>query len=142
MKKTLITLTILINTLCYSQNFSGDYRSYKTSFQDNSSKENNFIEESEFKITILIDKNNTEGSIAIQDPRIPDKLLFYEVVDYLGKIKDNGTTNYLYKCLTQHLDNPIETTIVFYYPTDKKLSLMVYNKESSQVFFDLKINNK
>lgn len=123
-----------------AQNFTGDYRSYKTSFQDFPSTKNNFIEETEFKISVLIDENQNEGSIVIQDSRIPDKLLIYKVIDYLGVLKDNGKTNYLYKCVNEHLDNPVETTIVFYYKIDKKLSLMVYDEQSSQVFFDLKIN--
>lgn len=137
MKKMLITLTILINTICYSQNFNGDYRSYKTSFRDNVDAENNFVEETEFRIAVLINEEQDDGRIVIQDPRIPAKLLIYKVIDYLGVLKDNGNTNYLYKCITEHLDNPVETTIVFYYPIDKKLSLMVYNEKSSQVFFDL-----
>ena len=137
MKKIPIALLFLLNTICYSQTFIGDYRSYKTSFEDFSSTENNFIEETEFRISVLINKDGKEGSIAIQDPRIPDKLLIYEVVDYLGELNDKDITSYLYKCLAQHLEYTIETTIVFYYPTDKKLSLMVYDKQSSQGFFDL-----
>ena len=57
MKKILVTIILLSTTISYSQNFNGDYRSYKTSFQDNSSKENNFIEETEFRIAVLIDDN-------------------------------------------------------------------------------------
>ncbi|MHB1108320.1 MAG: hypothetical protein ACYCZ2_18340 [Lutibacter sp.] len=137
MKKILIALTILLNTICYSQNFTGDYRSYKTSFRDSVDAENNFIEESEFRIAVLINEEQDDGRVVIQDPRISDKLLIYKVIDYLGILKNNGNTNYLYKCIVEHLDNPVEITIVFYYPTDKKLSLMVYNEISSQVFFDL-----
>lgn len=138
-KEILIALTILLNAICYSQNFNGDYRSFKTSFRDNVKTENNFIEETEFRIAVLIQENGKDGRIAIQDPRIPDKLLIYKVIDYLGVLKDNGNTNYLYKCITEHLDNPVETIIVFYYPIDKKLSLMVNNEKSSQVFFDLEL---
>lgn len=138
MKKILITIIYLFTTLSYSQNFNGDYRSYKTSFRDNVDAENNFVEETEFRIAVLIQENGKDGRLVIQNPRIPDKLLIYKVVTYLGVLKDSGKTNYLYKCLTEHLDNPLETTIVFYYTTDKKLNLMVYDKESSQVFFDLK----
>jgi len=139
MKKILITLILLFNTICYSQNFNGDFRSFKTSFQDFSSTENNFIEETEFKIEVLINNNNN-GRIVIQDPRIPKKLLIYKVSDYLGVLKDKGITSYLYKCTSDHLINPIEVKLIFYYPIDKKLSLMVYSEESSQAFFDLKIN--
>ncbi|HEY9221714.1 MAG TPA: hypothetical protein VIO43_09090 [Lutibacter sp.] len=139
MKKALIPILIFFYTVCSAQNFTGDYRSYKTSFQDFPSTKNNFIEETEFRIAVLIDENQVEGSIIIQDPRIPDKLLIYKIIDYLGVLKDDGKTNYLYKCLTEHLDNPVETTIVFYYKIDEKLSLMVYNEKSSQVFFDLEL---
>lgn len=137
MNKILIPILIFFYTVCSAQNFNGDYISNKTSFRDNVNAENNFVEETEFRIAVLIDENQNEGRIVIQDPRIPDKLLIYKVIDYLGILKDNGNTNYLYKCIAEHLDNPVEITIVFYYPIDKKLSLMVYNEISSQVFFDL-----
>lgn len=139
MKKILLLIFTLFHLVGIAQNFTGDYRSYKTSFQDFPSTKNNFIEETEFRIGVLIDENQNEGSIIIQDPRIPEKLLIYKVIDYLGVLKDSGKTNYLYKCETEHLDNPVETTIVFYYKIDKKLSLMVYNEKSSQVFFDLEL---
>ena len=137
MKKTLLPILIFFYTICSAQNFNGDFKSYKTSFKDNVNTENNFVEETEFKIAVQINEKQDDGRVVIQDPRIPDKLLIYKVIDYLGILKDNGNTNYLYKCLTEHLDNPVETIIVFYYPTDKKLSLMVYNEISSQAFFDL-----
>jgi hypothetical protein len=139
MKKILLLIFTLFHLVGIAQNFTGDYRSYKTSFQDFASTKNNFIEETEFKIAVLIDENKNEGSIVIQDPRIPDNLLIYKVIDYLGVLKDNGKTNYLYKCVTEHLDNPVETTIVFYYKIDKKLSLMVYDKETSQVFYNIEL---
>jgi len=137
MKVILIFLILTIGFTTYAQNFNGDYRSYKTSFQDFSSTKNNFIEETEFKISVQINKNNDDGRIVIQDPRIPEKLLIYKVIDSLGMLKDKGIISYLYKCTTDHLINPIEVTLVFYYPIDKKLSLMVYSKETSQAFFDL-----
>ncbi len=137
MKKILLLIFTLCHLAGIAQNFTGDYRSYKTSFEDFTSAENNFIEESEFRIAVLIDENQTEGSIAIQDPRMPDKLLIYEVVDFLGKLKDKGITNYLYKCIPQHLDNRIETILTFNLNTKNELSLMVYDQKSSQYFFDL-----
>jgi len=136
-KEILIALAILLNTICYSQNFTGDYRSYKTSFRDSVDAENNFVEETEFRIAVLINEEQDDGRIVIQDPRIPDKLLIYKVIEYVGIFKDNDIVTYLYKCKTEHLDNPMENTIGFYYPKDKKLSLIVYNEKSSQVFFDL-----
>ena len=142
MKKILLITFTLFHLIGFAQNFTGDYRSFKTSYKDESSTENNFIEESEFRIGVFIDENKKEGVIIIQDPRIPKKLLAYNVIEYIGKLEDKGIVSYLYKCETEHLENPKEVILTFYYPVDKKLSLMVYNKESSQVFFDLKINNK
>lgn len=139
MKKNLLLIFTLFHLVGIAQNFTGNYRSYKTSIRDNVDAENNFVEETEIRIAVLIQENGKDGRIAIQDPRIPDKLLIYKVIDYLGVLKDNGNTNYLYKCITEHLDNPVETIIVFYYPIDKKLSLMVNNEKSSQVFFDLEL---
>lgn len=137
MKKILLLLSIFLCSIGYSQNFNGNYKSFKTSYQDYSSSKNNFIEETEFNLKVFINKNKDGGRIEIQDPRIPKKLLIYKVINYLGVLTSDGITNYLYKCTTEHLDRPIETTLVFYYPIDKKLSLMVHTEKSSQAFFDL-----
>jgi len=137
MKLLTILLFQFLFSICYSQNFNGDFRSYKTSFQDFSSTKNNFIEETEFKIAVIINENNNDGRIVIQDPRIPKKLLVYKVITYLGEVEDDGIISFLFNGITDHLQNPIEVNLVFYYPKDKKLSLMVYSKETSQVFFDL-----
>jgi hypothetical protein len=137
MKLLTILLFQFLFSIGYSQNFNGDFRSYKTSFQDFSSTKNNFIEETEFKIAVIINENNNDGRIVIQDPRIPKKLLVYKVITYLGEVEDDGIISFLFNGITDHLQNPIEVNLVFYYPKDKKLSLMVYSKETSQVFFDL-----
>jgi|AntAceMinimDraft_6_1070360.scaffolds.fasta_scaffold94991_1 hypothetical protein len=137
MKLLTILLFQFLFSIGYSQNFNGDFTSYKTSFQDFSSTKNNFIEETEFKIAVIINENNNDGRIVIQDPRIPKKLLVYKVITYLGEVEDDGIISFLFNGITDHLQNPIEVNLVFYYPKDKKLSLMVYSKETSQVFFDL-----
>jgi hypothetical protein len=137
MKLLTILLFQFLFSIGYSQNFNGDFRSYKTSFQDFSSTKNNFVEETEFKIAVIINENNNDGRIVIQDPRIPKKLLVYKVITYLGEVEDDGIISFLFNGITDHLQNPIEVNLVFYYPKDKKLSLMVYSKETSQVFFDL-----
>jgi hypothetical protein len=137
MKLLTILLFQFLFSIGYSQNFNGDFRSYKTSFQDFSSTKNNFVEETEFKIAVIINENNNDGRIVIQDPRIPKKLLVYKVITYLGEVEDNGIISFLFNGITDHLQNPIEVNLVFYYPKDKKLSLMVYSKETSQVFFNL-----
>lgn len=82
MRKTLVILLILfITTISFSQNFNGDFRSFKTSFKDISNPSNNFTSNSEFRIAVMIDKNQDDGSIVIQDPRIPNKLLVYQVIE-------------------------------------------------------------
>ena len=60
---------------CSAQNFTGDFRSYKTSFRDNVNAENNFVEETEFIFAVLINEEQDDGRIVIQDPRVSDKLL-------------------------------------------------------------------
>lgn len=138
MRKTLVILLILfITTISFSQNFNGDFRCFKTSFKDISNPANNFTSNSEFRIAVMIDKNQDDGSIVIQDPRIPNKLLVYQVIDYIGVLKDKGITSYLFKCKTEHLDVPIETTIIFYYTIDKKLNLLISTEKYSQAFHDL-----
>ena len=139
MKKILFVLLISLNVISYSQNFNGIYRSHKTSYSDESSAENNFIEEAEFRIAVLINENGGDGSIVIQDPRIPNKLLIYMVVGYVGELKNKGINSFIYRCVPEHIDSLFETFMTFNINTKNELSLMVYDKESSQYFFDLKI---
>lgn len=139
MKKIFLVLFIFLKITTYSQNFNGEYRSDKTSFEDFSNAENNFIEEVKFKIAILIEENGKDGRIIIQDPRIPKKLLIYKVIDYLGELENRGVKSFLYKCIPDYIDDPIDTILTFNINTKNELSLMVYDKESSQYFFDLKI---
>ena len=138
MKKALFILLILfITTISFSQNFNGDFRCFKTSFKDISNPVNNFNANSEFRIAVMIDENHEDGSIVVQDPKTPNKLLIYQVIDYIGTLEDKGITSYLYRCKTEHLNIPIETTIVFYYTIDKKLNLLIKTEKLSQAFHDI-----
>lgn len=139
MKYIYLAFIICVVNIGYAQNFNGDYKSYKTSFKSELDSTKNFIDKSTFNIAVLINELKNDGRIVIQDQRIPNKLLIYKVNSYLGKLKDNGTDLYLYKCKTNHLDILEEVTLVLYYDKSKDLNLMINDKESSQVFFDLKI---
>ena len=65
----------------FAQSFNGDYTSYKTSYKDDGDSANNFAEETTFNISILIEKDASNGRIVIQDPRMPNRPLIYKVLN-------------------------------------------------------------
>ena len=120
----------------YSQNFEGEYRSHKTSFNDEINPENSFVEETDFNILIIPTKNEKEGLIIIQDPRIPYKNLIYTIESFIGELTDGSIKSQLFKVRSEHTTE--ESSIITIY-TNKKGSqnLMVSNSKSSQVFFEI-----
>lgn len=132
---TIIILFVTFNTV--AQDFSGDYTSNFTSFKDEQDTYNNFKENSTFNISVFFENKN-RGRIAVQDPRIPNKVLIYEVTEFLDKIEGIGNTVYIYNAVTDHLRNPMDTKVIFYYNKNSELDLMISDVESSQVFHNLK----
>ena len=137
MKSILILIILFISLTTVAQDFSGDYTSNITSFKDEQNTNNNFKENSTFNIAVFFEDNNS-GRIAVQDPRIPEKVLIYKLTGFLNKIEGNGNTVYIYKAVTAHLNNPMDTKVIFYYNENSELDLMLSDVESSQVFHNLK----
>ena len=136
MKYILAFCLFLVISFGYSQNFNGDYRSNSTSFKSEIDSTQNFREETLFNVAIIID-DIKDSMIAIQDPRIPEKLLIYKIESYTGILNNKGYDMHIYKAITEHLTTPKEITIVLYHDLDKNLNIMVSSSESSQTFFDL-----
>ena len=131
----LIILFVSLNTI--AQDFSGEYISNFTTYKDEPKAKNNFEEKTNFNVSILfVDEHN--GMIGIQDPRIPNKILVYEVTKFLNKVEGNGNTLYIYEAVTIHLQNPMDTKVILYYNKNSELDLMISDVESSQVFHNLK----
>ncbi len=76
--------------------------------------------------------------MAIQDPRIPKKILIYKVEQFLDKIERNGAVYNIYQTVSQHTLDPIQTKVVLYKNKKGELNLMVSDDESSQVFHRIK----
>lgn len=55
-----------------------------------SSTENSFIEKTEFNIAVIISKDQNEGFINIQNPRILKKILAYKITEFKGEIEIEG----------------------------------------------------
>lgn len=125
----IIFILFFITHYLVPPNFNGDYKSYKTSFKSEIDTTQNFIEKTEFNVSI------TSEHIVIQDPRIPKKLLIYKCDKPLKKLFDVFIKE---NCINEHLENNTASTITFYKKEDK-FNLMLSDNKSSQVFFDLKL---
>ncbi|MGO3812676.1 hypothetical protein [Mesonia sp.] len=95
-----------------AQDISGSYTSDLTSFEDNYNSENNFKETTKFNIAIAFEDKDT-GSINIQDPRIPKKVLAYKVKQFLDTIERDETVYTIYQAVSQHTLDPIQTKVIF-----------------------------
>lgn len=136
MKNILFSLSLCLSLSLSAQNFTGNYTSNRTSFKDDLSPEKSFTEETLFNIIINF-KNENEGAMAIQDPRIPDKILMYRTIKLIRHFKAKGNEFFIFQALTEHLNVPDTTEIIFYTDKGNNLNLMVNDPESSQVFHDL-----
>ena len=136
--KTSILLFLLIFSIgANCQTFNGDYGCFNTSYKDNDHAENNFNEETKFNIAVLIEESTKGGRVIIQDPRIPQKLLIYKIINRSEYAEIEGRWIGVYECLTDHLENETNTTLTFYISDQKELNLMVSDDISSQMFFNL-----
>ncbi|WP_223032682.1 hypothetical protein [Hanstruepera marina] len=131
----IILMSFSINAYC--QFFNGDYMSNETSYKDNKNNENNFREKSNFNIAIFIEDNTTDGTIIIQDTRIPEKLLAYRITGRKDFVETGGRWIAIYNCIAEHLDDKKKETLTFFISRENELNLMVSDSTSSQMFFNL-----
>lgn len=123
-----------------AQNFNDTYTSMATSYYDPDNNANSFKENSLFNISIVYKKGEKVlGYILIQDPRIPKKVLSYEIKKELVKVTFPNETTIYYtfkKCF--NVNRNITTDIELYYDKQNKLNLMIYDGNTSQAFLNLK----
>jgi len=132
MKLKTFLLIILTTTTSYSQDFNGDYKSYETSFKSEIDSTENFIEKTENRIVVRIEKG--DGFVLCQDPRIPNKVLQYRITSEAIILLNT----YIYKnSIQEHLNDDSVCDIVLYYDDQNNLNLMISDSKSSQVFKDL-----
>ena len=136
-----MVVCLCMSTMLSAQNFDGEYKSKKTSFRDESNASNSFMEETDFNIFIASKNENQDGLITIQDPRIPDKIIIYSNIEYIGELKDGANVVHIYKGKPEHINQAEKDNISIYIDKDGNINLMLQGENSSQVFFDLiKVN--
>jgi hypothetical protein len=142
MKTLLMVSMLFITYVGLAQNFNGTYTSMATSYYDPDNKVNSFKENALFNISIVYENGKKPiGYILIQDPRIPKKVLKYEITNELVKITFPNETTVFYtfkKCL--NVNRNTTNDIELYYDKQNKLNLMIYDGNTSQMFFDLKMD--
>ena len=104
---------------------------------DNEYEEYNFRAKTKFNIAVLIEESSKDGRVILQDPRTPQKLLIYKVINRSDYTEINGRWIAVYECMTDHLEIETKTTLTFYVNEQDELNLMVSDDKSSQMFFNL-----
>lgn len=137
MKTLLFSLLFYLAFAANAQDFSGDYTSSYTTFTDEQNPDNNFKETTTFNVAVIFENKNS-GYVAIQDPRIPKKILIYKVEQFLDKLERDGASYYFYQAVSEHTKEPIETKVVIYIEKDGELNLMVLWEGKSQIFHGVK----
>ncbi|WP_242203240.1 hypothetical protein [Aestuariivivens insulae] len=135
-KFSALVLIMCLNLGLYAQGFNGTYVSQRASYTDHANPNEDFTESTKFNIAIAIDGEKGVGDIIVQDPRIPNKILAYRVVEPVETIEKDNIQYHIYQCLAEHLDGQAREKVTFY-KKQGKLNLMVSSKGSSQLFFDL-----
>lgn len=116
---------------------NGEFISMKTSFKDNKDPQNSFDEEAQNNILIDLEKNMNHGIFVFEDPRIPNNVLSYEVLEFEDKAEKNDLIAYIFNCKPLHRDSLTKIQIAVYYDKEGNMNLMIYDTSSSQVFHDL-----
>lgn len=127
MKHILFLIFYLTSITLISQNFNGEYKSYLTSFKNEIDSLKNYKEKAEFNLLI------TDVYIVIQDIRLPKKPLIYKCKVPLKKMFNIYVKE---DCVNEHLENYSTSTITFY-REENKLNIMISDKDSSQIFFNI-----
>ncbi|AZJ35246.1 hypothetical protein D6T69_06820 [Tenacibaculum singaporense] len=131
MKFKQLLIYLMFSTQIMAQSFNGEYKSLLTSFKSEIDSTRNYKEKAEFNLLI------SNEYIVIQDIRLPKKLLIYKCKKPLKKLFNIFIKE---SCNNEHMENNSKSNITFY-NSKNKLNLMISDKESSQVFFNL-IKNK
>lgn len=139
MKNYVLIFIALFTFVCSemsAQDFTGSYVSHYTTYKDNTDAQNNFEEHTRFNIAVGF-KNKNTGVVIIQDPRIPDRSLDFNVDALVFSGVKAGRQLSIYKGeLVLGKSKPAK--IVFYKDDKDQLNLLISLKTMTQVFHDLK----
>src|SRR5690554_6018474 len=136
MRIALVFFMAFTLTTSFAQDFNGEYTSDYTTFKDDHNPENNFHEASTFYVSVEFNENNY-GFVTVQDPHIPNKVLIYEVSELVDVIEAGGNRVFSYRASAIHLQDPLDTQIVFYYNSENRFKLLVLDDQGSQGFHNL-----
>jgi len=64
-------------------------------------------------------------------------VLIYEVSELVDVIEAGGNRVFNYRASAMHLQDPLDTQIVFYYNSENQLKLLVLDDDGSQAFHNL-----
>lgn len=142
MKHLFLLLSLLFASSIYGQSLNGMYSSNHTTYEDKVNPENNFEEETLFKLIVRME-DERPGMLGILDPRYPTNLLLY----VLGSVKDvlhrDEGTIILFYATTDHLDQNEKVEVMFHIATSGDLiNIMIYNSNYSQIYHDIKVREK
>ena len=142
MKHLFLFLSLLFASSIYGQSLNGMYSSNHTTYEDKVNPENNFEEETLFKLIVRMEDERPR-MLGILDPRYPTNLLLY----VLGSVKDvlhrDEGTIILFYATTDHLDQNEKVEVMFHIATSGDLiNIMIYNSNYSQIYHDIKVREK
>ncbi|MBU2940153.1 hypothetical protein KO494_11460 [Lacinutrix sp. C3R15] len=121
----------------FLKDYSGEYTSNKTVFKNEVNPKQNFIEETRFNIALVF-KNINDGMIIIQDPRIPDRPLFYRITGFVEEKEIDGYNMIIYNCVNDVTYIKNEAIL---FSNENGLSLMINNKKYMQAWYNLKLKS-
>lgn len=142
MKHLFLFLSLVFASSIYGQSLNGMYSSNHTTYEDKVNPENNFEEETLFKLIVRME-DESPGTLGILDPRYPTNLLLY----VLGSVKDvlhrDEGTIILFYATTDHLDQNEKVEVMFHIdPSHNLTGIMIYNSKYTQVYNDVKVREK
>lgn len=142
MKHLFLFFSLLFASSIYGQSLNGMYSSNHTTYEDKVNPENNFEEETLFKLIVRME-DERPGMLGILDPWYPTNLLLY----VLGSVKDvlhrDEGTIILFYATTDHLDQNEKVEVMFHIATSGDLiNIMIYNSNYSQIYHDIKVREK
>ena len=140
MKQLLLLITLVFTSNLYGQSLNGKYSSNYTTYESIIKPENNFEEETLFKILVVMEHENNPGMLAILNPLEPTNLLLY----VLGSVNDvlfrEEGTIIVFDAFTDHLDKNEEVEVMLNIDTSENLEgIMIYNSNYRQTYYNIKI---
>lgn len=137
MKNYLLILFLSFSWFLQAQdfpNFTGSYKSFRTSFLDFNNPNESFNEDAEYQILVILEEEGN-GLTLIVDPRIPDNPLTYHIKEFDVYLPWEENDIFIFKAISLTTGN--ELNLVFYFNKDDSLKLMVDYDQYNQFWHDL-----